>query len=202
MRVYVVEQQTFFFERCKRVCDLHDTVFHGIGYYPTQEAWKHSSEIKGKRCFVKDTPDLDWRQAVTNDNRELLYIARSGRFFPPVFSTSILASTIVLSPEVQKALSSLRNVAFNDVVFEHLVDLPMPKLGDFSWYKRDDIDKYDCHSDIFLWSLPHVPEFEKGVEGYRQLLPANFQNIAKDYTDFELVTPDFAKMRSPRSLRF
>lgn len=172
MRVYVVERNSPFWELGKRVSALHNTVYHGVGYYP-----------------MIAFPDLDWHPAVTNDNRELLHIARSGRFLPAVFGSSF--TFLVVSPEVRKALSSLENVGFNDVVFEQLVDLPMPELGDFSWYKRKDTRKYDHHPDNFLQSRPHVPEFEKRVEGYRQLLPANYQNIAKDYTDVEFVTPDF-----------
>lgn len=191
MQIYLVQEHSFFFNLCKRTSSLHDTVFHGIGYYPTYEVWERASGIEGKRCTVKDIPDRDWRPAVTNKTRESLHIARSGRFLPPMFATSLLARTLVISPELQKVLSPLRNIAFNDVVFEHLVNLPMPKLGDFSWYDRDDIDKYDDHPGIYLWSLPHVSEFEKDVEGYRQLLPANFYNIEEEFEDIEYFTPDF-----------
>lgn len=55
---------------------------------------------------------------------------RSGRFVPDVFGSSF--TLLVVSPKVREALSSLPNIGFNEVVFEQLVDLPMPRLGDFS----------------------------------------------------------------------
>ena len=155
MRVYVVESHSSFHDRGKRVCDLHETVFHGIGYYPTLEAWVPRGGVNEKGEGVVITRPLDWRwPGVTNQNRELLHITRSGRFVPPVFS--FLFTEFVVSPEVRKALSSLPNVGFNQVVFEQLVYMPMPKLVALSWYEGGDSDEYDARAEQPRRALPQL----------------------------------------------
>lgn len=199
MIVFVVEQH--FTGWNDRVDGYHAAVYHGAGEYPKLKAWepKTAFDKDGEQMLITRPPDWRW-PAVTNENRDLLHITRSGRFVPALFSGSILANTLVLSPEIQKRLSSRKNVVFNDVVFEQLVDLAMPPLGDASWYYTKAAEKYGLDPDEYLRSLPHVPQFEKRVKGYRQLLPANFDDIAKSYSDIKLVTPEFGSYKHVTSI--
>lgn len=190
MRAYVVERFNVFHDWSKRVGPLHKTVFHGVGYYPTLAAWKSVPGVNetGERIVTTRPPDWRW-PAVTNGNRDPLHIARSGCFVPPVFGSSFVF--IVVSPEVREALSTLPKIAFNSVVLEQLVDLPMPKLGDFSWFQRKDLEQYENDPDNLLKSLPHDPKYEQKVSEYCQLLPANLQDVVNKYADVISMPVDF-----------
>jgi hypothetical protein len=202
MRIYVVEQDAPFHDWSKRAGALHWDVFHGLGDYPTLLQWIPKSAVneRGERYLIGFPPDWAW-PGVTNQNREPLHIRRSGRFVPAVFSPSF--TELIVSPRVREVLQKLPHVGFNEPVFEQLVDLPLPELGDFSWFERRDLRKYDGLTNKYLASLPHVAEFEKAVAGYTQLLPANSNDIASEYHDTRSVPVNFGSyhyLTSPREV--
>ena len=162
MRIYVIERNFGAYDWCKRVGALHDLVFHGIGEYRSLAEWKPYPIIneEGERSVAVRPPEWRW-PGTTNTNREPLHVARSGEFVPDVFGS--MFTFFVVSAKVREALSSFPNVAFNRVIFEHLVDLPMPSLGDFSWIERDDLDRYKSVPKNLIRTLPHVAKFEKVV---------------------------------------
>ena len=107
----------------------------------------------------------------------LYHISRSGRFVPDVFSG---IGYFIVSPRVQQALKGVPKLHFLPVVFEHLVDLPMPRLGDFSWRKSPAADRYDYSGIDMIRDMPHQPQFEKAVQGYRRLY---VRDIVERYAD-------------------
>lgn len=188
MLAYVVVPYVSIPEWSGRICALHQSVFQGINYYVPSQSLGDGSVASKYVESIDVMRQADWRRpGITNKSRDVRHVTRSGAFVPHIFGGLFL----FVSPEVRKALSSLANIGFNKAVFEHLVDLPMPKLGDFSWYDRDDTEKYDFLPDNYLGSLPHVPEFEKKTVGYCEVLPANFDEIADQYSDIKYMVPDF-----------
>ncbi len=203
MRIYAVVANSFFFDWCKRVGALHQSVYHGVAEYRTWVEWVSSNNDPGEQWKIDHKDGWRWRwPAVTNQNREPLHITRSGRCVPAVFGKS--HKSMIVSPEVREALAGLPNVGFNTVVLEQLVDLAMPRLGDFSWYDRPDLDQYEIDPDNLLRSLPHDPSFEPRVAGHRQLLPALFDDLAPRYTDVETRLMEFgsyAHVTRPKDIR-
>lgn len=203
MRVYVIIPNLVFHDWSRRVGALHFSIYHGFGDYRTLVEWVPRPGVneKGEHCAIGRPPDWRW-PAVTNVNRESLHVTRSGRFLPPVFGSSF--DFLIVSQEVQKSLARLPHVGFSRVVFEQLVDLSMPPLGDFSWFERPDIDTFEADPDNLLRSLPHDPAFEPRVAGYRQLLPALFDDLAPRYNDVETRPVEFgsyAHATSPKQVR-
>lgn len=203
--IFAVTSNASLHSRSCRVGSLHQEVYHGAGEYRTLVEWEPISGVndQGENCVITRPPDWRW-PAVTNPNREPLHVTRNGRFIPSVFGE--LESELIVSPEVQIAMKHLENIAFNTVVFEHLVDLAMPALGDFSWYKRRDLERFDFLPRNLIRSLPHDPSFESKVSGFRFLLPALFEDLAEEYSDIETWKVNFGTYHStvmdPEEVRF
>ena len=158
----------------KRVTGFHQFVFHGSGEYPGQEFGD------------------DWvAPSATNQVRELLHISRSGAIVPDIFAPR--GAALVISPAVRSAVKHLAGIQFHQVVFEHVVDLPMPKLGvqpagklleraKSAYYapiRRS--EKEDPFRDE-LMRLPDLPQLREQFDDYVQLLPATLIE-RRDYTD-------------------
>ena len=101
----------------KRTGGVHQGVYHGCGKY-LGESWEK------KRAG-------EWqRPALSNSNRERLRVSRSGQFVPQVWCPT--AFDMVVSARVRNQLLDLQGIEFQPVVFEKLVDLPLPPIADFS----------------------------------------------------------------------
>lgn len=103
----------------------------------------------------------------TTYRRDPIHFTRSGRCVPHVF----ISFGMIVSPAIQKRLAKLPGcIDFKDVVFEKLVDVRMPPIGDLDWIERkhSDYGGYS-HTDDYLSSLPHHPEFEPRFAGFREL---------------------------------
>lgn len=183
MRVFAVSRLISMHDWSNRVGPLHTDVFHGESYFTNKRrGWKPP--------------------AASNDNREPLHIRRSGRFVPHVFSG--YSFDLVISPKVRQALSSVPHIEFNEVVFEHLVDVAMPELGDFSWFDRDDIYDYNALPKEYLNAQPDVPGFHKAIGPYYQLLVPQILDVEEQYDDIETVPVNFGTythMMRPKEIK-
>lgn len=177
IRVYLVQQNVADHDWTKRVSIYHASVFNGVFHYVGrgQPGWRPP--------------------ATTNSNREPAHISRSGRYVPPVFGDAIF--DLVISATVRKRLAGLPNVEFNPVVFERLVDVPMPALGDFTWANQDfdtsapDFESRQVNPDYEITTLPDVPEFHRTIGPYYSLLTPNLYEVEQHYDDVIEVTPQW-----------
>jgi hypothetical protein len=164
MGVYVVDTPLVYSVRTCRASAYHNTVF------------------RGKTRFEPEDRVLWYRApALTNTGRDLPHVTRSGRFIPPVFYGR---GEWIVSQEVKDKLSVLKNVDFLPVVFETLVDLELPGVGDFSWEEHARRSRkpagqiYTVHE-----MLPDVPELHKNVGAYYYLLLPVIWALAERYDD-------------------
>lgn len=161
-----------------RISILHTEVFHGVGNYPEADQ------------LEKEGQDFPPIPGITNDYREPLHITRSGVFIPSVF---ILSGSLVVSQEVFDKLKKINNIEGEPVIFEKLVDLPMPALGDMSWYTRDlpysddpdPVHEYDCLED--------VPLLHKKAGAYYEILGAIRRDLPKDQWPLQTVKLNFGR---------
>lgn len=138
-----------------RVGELHEGVFHGSIYHIDEPPTKGDAYV-----------DEQGRIA-----RAPFHATRSGAFVPDVFCGGL---RLVVSPRVQAALAPLPGVQFEPVVFEHVVDLPMPALGDMSWYESPMFLKYDGDPVSWMRTMPHSPRLAEKLEGYKRLNPVMY----------------------------
>ena len=160
-----------------RVGVFHELVHRGVSYYvDNTPVDPESPEFKARRTS-SGRP--------TSKRRDLVHVIRSGAYVPDMFWLD--GSDFAVSPRVQKRLAKCKGcVDYKDVVFEKLVDLPMPALGDFSWYDGGEHFAFES-LDEYLKSLPHVPEYEARFRGYRQLDARWDRDIAKEFDDLRPV---------------
>jgi hypothetical protein len=159
----------------KRVTRFHKAVYHGSGYYLNKP----------------DDPmitDRIWRRpAMNNSNRELLHVRRSGRFVPRIsFPTS---QDLVITREVKDLLQGLPGIDFLPVVYEKLVDVHIPEIGDLS---DDEWREYGPVMET-ISAMPDVPEFHDRVgEGFVVLMPEYYE-IEDSITDSVPYVPKFGR---------
>lgn len=147
-----------------RTSKLHKYIYHGVRNYAGmhEEGWE--------------------RPYATNSNRQLVHIQRSRAFIPEVFSP--WANELIVSRRVADKLQKFEALRFNDVVFEHLVDLPMPPLG------TDPLPSV-THEKAFyevLHKLEHVGD-PLDTEYLQVLMPAMANGHS--YEDEKPVKPDY-----------
>ncbi|MFV0443413.1 MAG: hypothetical protein ACK5Q5_07565 [Planctomycetaceae bacterium] len=150
-----------------RVSGYHSMVFHGDGYYLS------------RKSGPGPWPTVP---AVNSENRELLHVIRSGRFVPPVF---VAGAMLVVCEAVKAKLTTLPNVDVAPVVFERLVDLPMPDIGDFSAEARNPI------AGEVLMAAPDVPELHETIGNYYQVLEFHSYSFKEQYPDYGPVMVNF-----------
>ena len=148
-----------------RITTFHCAVYHGYAYYPSEVG--------------KAPGDKGGRPAVNNKNRERLHAWRSGRFVPEVFMPG---GFLIVSPRLADKLKKIPGMELVDVVFEHLVDVGMPRIGDGSWSGSPLQLRFPEPTDWFR-TLPHVREFEPRVAGYQQVLAADLFELEERYPD-------------------
>ena len=136
-----------------RITPLHQEVFHGQGYYPmASRSLEEFAPIPG----------------VTNSYREHLHITRSGVFVPQMFKAGW---SLVVSQEIYNRIKGIDGIIGEQVIFEKLVDLPMPRIGDMSWYGAS--RKYAEPNPKHEYSyLEDVPELHRRVGVYYEILRA------------------------------
>lgn len=156
-----------------RISALHAEVYHGQGEHPEANA---------------STEDPKPIPAVSNDYREPLHITRSGRFVPSLF---LAGRKLVVNERIYRKLRKIKNIVGEQVVFEKLVDLPMPKLGDMSYYDRDVPYKDDPLPMHEYGYLDDVPEFHKKIGHYYEILPALPRDLLDAEIEWKEVLPNF-----------
>lgn len=116
-----------------------------------------------------------------------LLISRSGSFVPGVFSPS--PGFIVVSEAVKNRLESFGNLAFVEVQFKHLVDLPLKK-GDRSLekeveegFRRHTDDEVESHNEILIDLRPDVLAFHQSIGTYYELLCVRWREIVEEFPD-------------------
>lgn len=171
MYVYLLSRATPMHNRSWRVGPLHQTVYNGESYY-LDNSPADEEEIKRRRSS-SGRP--------TSKRRDLAHIIRSGAFVPDVFW--VIGEELVVSPRVQRRLAKCRGcIDYKEVVFEKLVDVPMPALGDFSWLESKEWYRFGSLEESFK-SLPHVPRFESRFRGYRHLDARFGRDVANEFND-------------------
>lgn len=184
IRIYLVQRHEYFERWTHRNSVYHASVFNGVIHH-----------------VGRDQPG--WSPpATTNSNRQPAHISRSGRFVPPVFGDAIY--DVIVSEAVRQRLAKLANVEFNPVVFERLVDVPMPALGDFTWadQERDhsapDYETRQLNPDYEFTALPDVPEFHRSIGKYYSLVVPALYEVEDHYSDIMEVMPDWGSYHDAR----
>ncbi len=151
MEVYFLREHSSNHTVSFRTCPYHDAVFHGV--------------CTERGSSFPPTPP----PALNNSSREQLHVRRSGRFVPKIWMS---LAALVVSDEIKQSLSRLAGTEFLPVVFERLVDVPMPSLGDFSWYQRITYPP-GPEPAYELETLPDIPEFHQNIGPYWEVLASN-----------------------------
>lgn len=172
MYAYLVSSSSPMHNMSWRVGSLHAGVFEGGSYYldntPADE------EEVARRRSSSGRP--------TSSRRDLVHIIRSGAYVPDVFW--VTGGDFVVSPRVQQRLAKCKGcIDYKEVVFEKLVDVPMPALGDFSWYESEECYRFHGYPEEYFKSLPHVPAFEDRFRGYKQLDARFNRDVAAEFND-------------------
>lgn len=160
----------------KRTGRAHQGVYHGCGKY-LGESWEK------KRTG-------EWqRPALSNSNRERLHVSRSGQFVPQVWCPT--AFDMVVSAKVKKQLLELQGIEFQPVVFEKLVDLPLPPIADFS----EDPDGLYCmnNTEEKIASLPDIPRYHVDIGEYSKLLMPQYYDVRASIEDERPVDLQFGR---------
>jgi hypothetical protein len=149
--------------RNKRASSYHRIIYHGISSYQLP-----FSETGGP-------------PAATNSDRQHVHVVRSGRFVPPVFSPRTYE--LIVNDEIKRKLQVLPNVEFSEVVFEQLVDLSMPRWGDFSFEQWSMKEQVELHT--YIKGLPDRPEMHDTIGRYYTVLGANLAELRGEVNDLE-----------------
>lgn len=138
----------------KRVTETHRCIFHG------------------SHLFLGEGQNPEWRNpALTNVNRERIHIFRSGTFVPPVFSPYV--AILIVSAAVKARCEKLVGVEFQPVVFERLVEIPLPPLGQCDL--NDLITEQEMREK--MEQMPDVQEFRESVGEYFYVLTAVLNHL-------------------------
>ena len=166
---YVLKPLSPLIDWSRRTGPFHEIVFHGAGYYVTyQQNWDLYAE--GKWNFP----------AVTNNIREPLHVIRSGRFLPSVCMPD--GTDIAVNEKVKNELAAeFPQMKFLEVVFEKIVDIKLPAIGDFSWFEHAPFEKYPDARDFLNALYKESAELRRKVGKYYTILPANFKEVRSKY---------------------
>ena len=160
----------------KRTGGAHQGVYHGCGMYLGESTEKIDSTA--------------WqRPALSNTNRERLHVSRSGRFVPAVWCPNQFE--LVVCTPVKDQLFELQGIEFQPVVFEKLVDWPLPPTGDTS----EDSDGLYCNADMKrkIASLPDCADFHHDVGEYFKLLMPRYCEVSDTINDEILIDLQFGR---------
>ncbi len=173
--VYFVTRSNRHINYTKRVSNFHRLVYHGT------------------RTYLSETEQAGLNKpALSNSNRERMHISRSGRFVPSVFSPS--SNELVISEDIRFRGLGSGEVEFQPVVMEHLVDLPMPEIGE-----RELPDpSHEEPGKKYLAAMPHQPQLEESIGKYHQILMPIHIEMKDRLDDTEKVKPEFGNYYSGR----
>lgn len=160
---------------------LHFEVFHGQGKFPLAEKICANS---GDENTLVPIP------AASNSYREPLHLTRSGTCLPDIFCPN---SFLVVSVQVYEKIKNINGVVGEKVKFDKLVNLPMPALGDMSYYEREHPYRNDPdprNEYRYMRKLQIAPQDEPV---YYHILPAIPRDIAGKFNDLKDVSLDFGR---------
>ncbi|MBL8817852.1 MAG: hypothetical protein JNL58_17635 [Planctomyces sp.] len=160
----------------KRVSDFHQCVYHGCCKYLGES---YEKERTG-----------EWkRPALSNSNRERLHVSRSGRFVPPVSCPNSVE--IVVSSAVKQRLSKLQGIEFQPVVFERLVDIPLPPIGDAS----DEAQGLYARTELAekIAALPNIETYHREIGQYFKILMPQYYDVSDSIDDERPVELQFGR---------
>lgn len=173
--VFCVKDSMRMSDWSQRVGALHYFVYHGKATRPETDRQYHEWHLMDEKPRFDSLPPYP---GVTNTNRERLHVTRSGTFVPSVFIPNF--TEIVVSEDLFDGLHKLPNIEGLPVYFEKLVELSMPKLGDFSWYDEehpyedpDPINEFDVRDD--------VADLHDHIGIRYELLGARYQDLKNEY---------------------
>lgn len=169
MEIYFVQQLNQVYTVSGRTCSYHRSIYHGMQSHP--ETLRHA-----------EVPPT-----ITNRNREPLHVRRSGRFVPKIWFG---CAALIVADDVKTRLERLPNTEFLPVVFDRLTDIPMPALGDFSWYERITYPP-GPEPDYELETKPDVPEFHSSIGRYWEILSVNRHELDSQPLDWCQVEINF-----------
>jgi len=109
-----------------------------------------------------------------SESRSVIHSTRSGRFRPTVFTSPNIAG-IGVAPELVEQLKGIENLTMVPIYFEHLVDLEMPELGDFSWETSEEFKTYGGDPLKKIKMMPHCPSLESSFQNFQWIVPASLE---------------------------
>ncbi|MEZ6032750.1 MAG: hypothetical protein R3C17_06645 [Planctomycetaceae bacterium] len=157
----------------KRVGARHRHIFNGVGTFPARQG------------------QLSWaKPSLGNSNRARLHITRSGEFIPHMTSPHI--GTLVVSDVVRARLSRFDGIEFLPVVFERLVDLKLPPLGDQS------INEMLASSQAtdLMNSMPDEPRYHESAPEYFYVLCPELEEVEETLSDVKLIDTMFGRYQT------
>lgn len=161
-----------------RIGDMHHSVFHGEAKHPqAKKRWKESQ--------YKSFCEIP---AASNSYREKLHVVRSGRYVPDVFFP---ISSFVVSEKVFKKLKNIDGVLGEEVVFDKLVDVEMPDIGDMSSYEEGHPNYRSF--DYIYESGKNCPILFESIGKYYEILPAIPRDIKIIYPEAGVVGLEFGR---------
>lgn len=159
-----------------RVGALHYYVYHGKATRPETDRQYHEWHLMDEKPPFDSLPP---HPGVTNTNRERLHVVRSGAFVPPVFIPNF--QEFIVSKDVFERASKLPNIEGLPVYFERLVDLPMPALGDFSWYDRAVRPYRDPDPRHEFEIRDNIPALHTRIGIRYELLGSTYHDLKNEY---------------------
>ena len=151
----------------KRIGDYHKALYHGCGHYVGDSTHKIG--------------DGKWqRPALSNSNRERLHVSRSGRFVPQVCCP--ISMDMVVSSAIKRQLSELPGIEFQPVVFERLVDLPLPPISDTS---NETEERLYCitHMEEKIVSMPNIDAYHQNIGEFFSILMPQYYAVSDTVQD-------------------
>ena len=158
----------------------------------------HAMIYHGTSDFVEMAEDTSWRSpGLFTKQRQRMHVSRSGRFVPDVFSP--YGVELVVSNHVRERLARLKGVDFEPVVFEYLIDLELPPIGELG----DDELIADTQRKQLIHKFSDVPDFHAAVGDYWHVIMPSVVDLEPQYTNVQELHPAFSRYsrRSTPSVR-
>lgn len=169
MQIYFIESMNPIHTLSWRTCSYHSSIFHGL-----------LSRPETRRTKIQPP-------SITNQNRESPHVRRSGRYVPKIWMASL---SLIVAECVKGPLARLPNTAFLPVAFDQLIDIPMPSLGDFSWFERITTPP-GPEPEHELEAGLDVPAFHQSIGHYWEVLSANLYELDSKPADAKRVKINF-----------
>jgi hypothetical protein len=97
---------------------------------------------------------------------------------------------LIVSDELKKKIAGRPNTETLEVVFEKLVDQPMPPLGNFAWHDSV-LGQRALDPAAELDELPDVIEYHSTIGQFWEVLPANLYELREMGSDVNEVDVNF-----------